>query len=124
MILIKRIVVAGSRNYKNYEEAKAYISVCISKIKENHTLIFLSGCCKGADLLGEKFALENGYKIERHPALWEKYGRKAGPIRNKTMAEKADCVICFWDGKSFGTKSMIYYAKKFNKKIRIKYIDS
>lgn len=122
--MIKRIVVEGSRNYENYEEAKTFISVCISKIKETYTLIFLSGCCNGADLLGEKFAIEFGYQIEHHPALWKKYGRKAGPIRNKEMAEKADYVICFCDGKSFGTKSMIYYAKKFNKKIRIKYIDS
>ena len=40
------------------------------------------------------------------------------------MAKVGDYVICFWDGKSRGTKSMIEYAKKFNKPIRIKYIKS
>ncbi len=30
----KRVVVAGCRNYDNYEEAKEYIDFCISKIRE------------------------------------------------------------------------------------------
>ena len=120
--MIKRIVVAGSRNYNNYEEAKKYIDICISKIKDKNILIFLSGCCYGADLLGERYALENGYKIERYPAQWQKYGNRAGPIRNKEMAKKADYIICFWDGESSGTKSMITFAKEFDKEIRIKII--
>ena len=39
--------------------------------------------------------------------------------RNKKMAEVCDYVICFWDGKSRGTKSMIDYALKMNKPIKI-----
>ena len=35
----------------------------------------------------------------------------------------ADCVIAFWDGKSRGTKSLIEYAKQYEKPIRIKRID-
>jgi len=38
------------------------------------------------------------------------------------MAEVSDYVICFWDGKSRGTKSMIEYAKKYNKPHKIKII--
>ena len=119
----KRIVVAGCRYYENYKEAKAYIDFCISRIKEEHTLVFLSGGCRGADGLGERYAKENGYAIERYPAQWHKYGKSAGPRRNREMAERADYVICFWDGVSQGTRSMIQFAEQFNKAIRIKYIN-
>jgi len=104
------------------KKQKKYINFCISKIRKRYTLIFLSGGCKGADILGERYAKENGFKIERHPAKWNKYGRAAGPLRNKQMAELCDYVICFWDGKSKGSKSMIEYAKSLNKPVRVKII--
>ena len=120
--MIKRSVVAGCRDYENYREAKAYIDFCISKIRKNYTLIFVSGGCKGADMLGERYAKENGFKIERYIADWEKYGKSAGPKRNMQMAEIGDYVICFWDGKSKGTLTMINCAKKLKKPLRIKNI--
>ena len=120
--MIKKIVIAGSRNFTNYEVAKNYIDFCIQNIKKNNQLIFISGSCRGADSLGERYAHENGYETQLYPANWEKYGIAAGPKRNKQMAEICDYVICFWDGKIGGTKSMINYAKKLNKPIRIKII--
>lgn len=120
--MIKRIVIAGCRNYNNYEEAKEYIDFFISNIKTKYELIFLSGGCRGADSLGERYANENGFKIEHYPAEWKKYGKSTGPKRNKKMAEAADFVICFWDNKSPGTKSMIEHTKKLNKPLKIIYI--
>lgn len=121
--MIRRIVIARSRNYNNYEEAKRYIDFCISDIKKQYTLVFMSGGCYGTDKIGEKYAFERGYKIERYPAKWEEYGKGAGPRRNRIMAEKCDYVICFWDGESKGTKSMIEYAKIFGKPLKIKIIN-
>ena len=118
--MVKRIVVAGCRNYNNFAEAKQYIDFCISNLRKEHEIIFVSGGCSGADMLGERYAKENGFKIERHPAEWEKYGKSAGPNRNKKMAEIGDYVICFWDGKSRGTKSMINFTKQMGKPIKIK----
>lgn len=120
--MIKRIVVAGCRGYENYDEAKEYIEMCISEIKKKYTLIFLSGDCRGADMLGERYANENNFCIEHYPADWQKYGKSAGPKRNLQMAEDCDYVICFWDGKSRGTASIIAYAKECRKPIRIKKI--
>ncbi len=120
--MIKRIVVAGCRDYENYDDARAYIEMCIKEIRKEHTLVFLSGGCSGADMLGERYANENGFGMKRYTADWKKYGKSAGPKRNLQMAEACDYVICFWDGKSRGTASMIYYAKKFKKPIRIKKI--
>ena len=120
--MIKRIVIAGCRNYENYDEAKKYIETCIKEIKKTYTLVFVSGGCRGADMLGERFAKENGFEIERWYANWQKYGKSAGPKRNLQMAAACDYVICFWDGKSRGTASMISCAKKLKRPIKIKRI--
>lgn len=119
---ILKIVVAGCRDYSNYDEAKIFIDNCISDVSNDDTIIIVSGGCTGADKIGERYARENGYGIERFLPHWNKYGKSAGPKRNKCMAEVSDIVICFWDGKSAGTKSMIEYAKMYNKPLFIKEI--
>ena len=75
--MIKRVAVAGCRHYENYDEAKEYIDFCIGEIRKKHTLIFVSGGCRGADSLGERYAAENGFDTEIYPAVWEKYLSKA-----------------------------------------------
>ncbi len=119
---VKRVVIAGCRHYNDYNEAKKFIDNCLLNVRKGNEIIILSGGARGADALGERYADDNGFKIEKHPAEWEKHGKAAGPIRNKEMAENCDYVICFWDGKSNGTRSMIFYAKEFNKPIKIKKI--
>ncbi len=120
--MIKKVVIAGCRDYNNYEEAKDYIDFCLSDIRKENDIVILSGCASGADAIGERYAQENGFKVEKYPGDWEKYGRSAGPRRNRQMAEISDYVICFWDSKSSGTKSMINCAIKYNKPIKIKKI--
>ena len=121
-IPIKRIIIAGCRDYNNYTEAKKYIDECISDIKKDNTIIILSGGSNGADKIGERYAKENDFQIELFLADWKRFGKSAGPKRNKLMAEATDYVICFWDGKSRGTKSMIEYAQMYDKPLKIKYI--
>ena len=104
---IKRVVIAGCRDYTNYEEAKRYLDFCLSEIRKEHEIVIVSGAASGADAIGERYAKENGFAVERYPAEWKKYGRRAGPMRNRKMAEVSDYVICFWDEKSRGTKPMI-----------------
>ncbi len=118
----KRVVIAGCRDYNNYQEAKEYIDYCLSNIRKENEIIIVSGGACGADIIGEQYAKENGFMVEKYPADWQKYGRSAGPKRNKQMAEICDYVICFWDKKSRGTKLMIDYAKMYNKPINIKVI--
>ena len=121
---LKRVVVAGSRDFTDYTEAKEYIDFCISNIRKENEIVIVSGGAKGADTLGEQYAEENGFNVERYLPDWEKYGRGAGIRRNKTMVEVSDYVICFWDGKSRGTKSTIDYARKLNKPLKVKIINS
>ncbi len=119
----KRVVIAGCRDYNNYDEAKVYIDFCLSNIRKENDIVIVSGCASGADAIGERYAAENGFKVEKYPADWKTYGRSAGPRRNEQMAEVCDYVICFWDGKSAGTRSMIDCATRHNKPIKIKPIN-
>ena len=118
----KRVVIAGCRNYNNYIEAEKYIDICLMNLKEKCNIIIVSGGSTGADALGERYAKEKGFEVERYPADWDTFGVSAGPIRNRQMAEVADYVICFWDGNSRGTKSMIDFAEKYDKPIKVKMI--
>ena len=117
-----KVVVAGCRYYDDYSEAKEYIDLCLADIKNENDIIIVSGGAKGADTLGERYAKENDFKIEKYPANWEKYGKSAGPMRNKKMAQSSDMVICFWDGESRGTRSMIEYANEYKRKLFVKTI--
>lgn len=120
--MLKRIVVAGSRDYNDYAQAEKFIDLCIKDIPEEYKLVFVSGTCRGADKLGERYAINHGYRLECYPAEWDLFGKSAGPVRNYYMAEISDMVICFWDGESRGTKSMIEYARKLGKTVKIKFI--
>jgi hypothetical protein len=79
----------------------------------------VSGCANGADKLGERYADDSGYGITRFPAEWKLYGKQAGYIRNKQMAEYATHCVCFWDGQSKGTKMMIDLASHYQLKTEI-----
>ena len=50
---IIRVVVAGCRDYNDYNDAKSYIDCCLSDIRDKSNIIIVSGGAKGADFLGE-----------------------------------------------------------------------
>lgn len=107
-----RVIVAGSRSFDDYELLKDkcdyYLSDALAK---GYDIEIVSGTAKGADKLGENYALERGFKIAYFPADWKSYGKRGGYIRNQQMADYSDACICFWDGKSKGTKHMLDIAK-------------
>jgi hypothetical protein len=104
-----KIAIIGSRTFDNYSLLQETLKLYKSKI----TLI-VSGAAKGADSLGEKWALENNIKTLIFPANWNKYGKRAGFIRNEDIIKNCDCVIAFWDNKSKGTAHSISLCEKYN----------
>lgn len=109
MVGLRKIIIAGGRDFNDYE---LLLNSVWPILKGNTNIEIVSGCASGADKLGEKFAESFGLPISKFPADWNKHGRSAGPIRNKKMAEYANELIAFWDGKSKGTKNMIETANK------------
>ena len=105
----KRTIIAGSRTVTDFDELQEAIKGIKWKIG-----VVLSGAADGADLLGERWAEENDVLLERYPADWKKFGKSAGFLRNKQMAECAEALVALWDGKSKGTKHMIDLATEQN----------
>lgn len=110
----KKVIVAGSRSFKDYDLLCKRLDYYFSNI----TPIIICGEARGADTLGKKYAEEHNCLIESYPADWSK-GKNAGYIRNEKMAEVADFAVCFWDGKSKGTEHMINIMKKLNKPVKV-----
>lgn len=119
-----RLIVAGSRDFNNYELLKQKCDSLLSQKRLTHSIVIVSGTARGADRLGERYATERGYRVERFPADWDRDGVAAGPIRNTQMAAHADALVAFWDGKSRGTKDMIEKAKERNLLLRICLLES
>lgn len=116
----RKIIIAGGRSFNNYELLKEKCDHYLSKaIMNKDNIIIVSGTANGADKLGEKYAQEKGFAIERHPAKWKELGKKAGYVRNKEMAEVSHALIAFWDNKSRGTKHMIDLAKERKLHVRV-----
>lgn len=113
-----KVIIAGCRNFNDYRLLCEYADFKLSNIKDDIEIV--SGHCRGADLLGERYAIERGYKLKLFPAEWSQYGMSAGVRRNKQMAQYADALIAYWDNQSKGTKNMIEEATKAGLKIGIK----
>jgi hypothetical protein len=65
------------------------------------------GGADGIDHAGDVWATVHMLPVKYFLPNWLAYGRQAGPIRNRRMAEYADALFAVWDGKSPGTKNMI-----------------
>lgn len=119
---ILRLIVAGSRTFNNYDVVSNVLDQLLADYADK-TIEIVSGTCVGVDKLGERYAREHGYSVKRFPAKWSRYGRAAGPIRNREMAEYAaeeeGFLIAFWDGMSPGTGSMVHEAERAGIRIGI-----
>lgn len=116
-----KVVIAGSRGFSNYKLLYEKCNDILREKSKTHNIIVVSGHAKGADTLAEKYANDKGFDLEIYPADWKKFGTSAGFRRNEQMAEVADALIAFWDGKSHGTEHMIEIAK--NKGLNVKVVE-
>lgn len=104
-----RILVCGGRDFSD--------SNLVSKVLneyQSHNPTIIHGAAKGADSLANYWAYENDCDVIAYPANWDKYGKRAGYIRNTQMLNegKPDLVIAFPGGK--GTQMMINLAEAAN----------
>lgn len=105
-----KVCIAGSRTVTDYVMLLTAIERSGYTISE-----VVCGMAVGVDLLGEKWAIANNIPIKSMPADWNRYGKRAGPMRNADMADYSDAAILLWDGSSPGTKNMISCMTKRNK---------
>ena len=98
-----KTIIAGGRNYVITPSDIAFLDKL--RITE-----IVSGGCRGVDKFGEQYAKARVLPAKVFRADWKKHGKAAGPIRNRQMAEYADCAVLFPGGR--GTSSMFSEAKK------------
>lgn len=103
-------IIAGTRTFNDY---KLLTEACNQYIGSSDEIV--SGTAKGADRLGEHYAIEQNLYLTKFPANWDLYGKKAGYLRNVEMGEYADAAIIFWDGQSKGAQHMINIMKNLKK---------
>lgn len=115
-----KIIIAGGRDFDDYGLLHGTLhDLFISHGHWRCAVEIVSGAARGADELGERFAEDWSAPVKRFPADWDKHGKAAGPIRNNQMAEYADILVAFWDGKSRGTSHMINSALKHGLEVHV-----
>lgn len=107
MIMIK-VLCCGGRDYSN--------NVKVDEVMDwyrSHFGFFMliEGGAKGADRLCRLWAQAKGLPVVTIEANWNFYGRRAGGVRNKWMADlKPDVVVAF--PGAVGTASMVRIARE------------
>lgn len=108
-----KVLVCGDRNW----EDGAMIHAQLAKAKSNaqSPVTVIHGDARGADTLGGLAAQRLKLEVHAFPANWQRFGRGAGPIRNREMLdERPDLVLAFHDDldNSKGTADMVRIARK------------
>ena len=83
-------------------------------LKQWNISTIIEGEARGADTLARRYGERHGINIEKYPADWELYGRRAGPIRNGRMLKEGtpELVVAFLAKDSRGTQNMIDQSRK------------
>lgn len=118
-----RILVTGSRNHPDPH----LIALAIMRHARPHetTVVVHGDCPTGADHHASALCADRPHLTEeRHPADWEKHGRKAGPLRNQRMVDLgADVCLAFPYGESRGTRDCARRAEMAGIPVEWIYVD-
>lgn len=108
-----KLIIAGSRTLSpSLDEISRH--VIASKFMPTE---IVCGGASGVDYKGMSYASKILLPSTLFVPDWEAHGKKAGPLRNKKMAEYADALLLIWDGKSKGSSSMKTEMTKLKKPI-------
>ena len=100
-----KLIVAGSRSFSDFDRLAADLDRLL--VRRFPDVEIVSGGASGADALAERYARSRGLAFRAFPADWRRWGKLAGPIRNRQMADYGSAVVVYWDGRSRGTADMI-----------------
>lgn len=114
-----KLIVAGGRDFTDTNRMIAELQKLVESGEITNTPELVCGMARGADLTAYNLWNEAGMVIHEFPADWDRLGKRAGYVRNTEMANFADVLVAFWDGKSKGTKHIIDIMKKLGKPVYV-----
>lgn len=97
---MRRILICGSRTWENPAPIEYVIDRDLlngrRKSSRKEDLLVITGGAPGVDTLAEQACKKLGIHVARVDALWDTYGRSAGPRRNGVMLSlDPELVIAF-----------------------------
>lgn len=118
-----KLIVAGSRYWDSNQtevfDDYDFVEKKLDKIHASKPITeIVCGKARGADTLGERWAIENDIAVKEFPVTsedWKRYGKAAGHRRNEEMGDYADAAVIFWNGISKGSLGMKKYMDKLKK---------
>lgn len=111
-----KLAIVGCRDYNDYDLFRAK---CDEFLSSHSVDEIISGGATGADAMAERYAAEHNIKTTIFKADWGRFGKRAGPLRNREIVHAADHVLAFWDLRSAGTRSTILIAREVGKPVDI-----
>lgn len=107
-----RLLITGGRTWND----SILIRKVLETIEPKNIKILINGGAAGADTIAATIAREMEIKVKTFKADWKKWGKKAGPLRNLEMVEKARPTFCLGFhreiSKSKGTLHMLGLCEK------------
>ena len=121
-----RVLVCGGRDFGNLEYQKRFVLSSLSRLAEEigeQRMTIIEGGARGADHWAGCWAQSRLTKYGKNrlivcPADWERYGKRAGYIRNYEMLTKYDPVLVVAFPGGDGTKMMCELAVKHEVPVR------
>jgi hypothetical protein len=107
----RRLLVTGSRDWD--DEIAIMTEISNIAIPPEAWVLVSGACPTGADAIAEAFAEGLGMTVERHPADWRQYGKRAGFVRNAEMVNLgADICLAFIKNNSRGASMTASLAQR------------
>lgn len=113
-----KLIIAGSRDFSPTPEEIDAVFDDFLFVKGDVTEV-VSGCARGGDWSGERWAERNEVPVQRFPADWNRHGKIAGFVRNEQMAQYADAAFVFWRNQSAGSANMVTQMALLEKPVRV-----
>lgn len=112
-----KLIIAGSRHLDiPTSDIDRYVREAAF---EDPVTEVVCGMARGVDYTGYLWARFNGIPIAEFEANWEGERLAAGPIRNRRMAQYADCALVILEGVSKGSRNMIKEMAKLKKRVHV-----
>jgi hypothetical protein len=110
-----KILVTGSRDWADPRTIELEVFRALYEWKTPHReAVLIHGACPtGADALADDYARATGMHVIRRPADWDRYGKRAGFLRNVELVElEPDVCLAFIRQDSKGATMTANLAEK------------